>query len=363
MKEETYANKIYLDEKTCFIKQFHKEWIKFLQSFHFDFSSSAQLRLGNRLRPILCCWGYALHSKNIKYFDYNDIMKLSVSIESIHKSSIIIDDLIDQDSQRRGSKSFHIEHGIHEAILFTLLLLIESIKNINNLIDRKKLALDSQNVNLNMYLSIICDMINGALIEVSDNEKSILNIKKVNKIINLETVSLIKKSLSLGYSFNNHTYKNIKDINLIGHNLGYIFQLLNDIEPYYDIENENYKGNKNIDVCRSRKNIVISYLNKICSRGDRKRLESFINNYNTNPESNFKEISLLLEKYKIVDLLFSDIKLVYNDILKAIDKIESSSINLTVVKEFKAFIKYMITYAINRLNQKNCEKFKKIVEI
>ena len=63
-------------------------------------------RGGKRLRPILMVVGYnAVNPTNS-----GDIYKAACSVELLHTSTLIHDDLVDRDEMRRGGPTFHAEY-------------------------------------------------------------------------------------------------------------------------------------------------------------------------------------------------------------------------------------------------------------
>ena len=78
-----------------------------------------QIVNGSRFRPLLTYYGYKLFSDNLN----EKVYKSATAIELIHKSSIIIDDIIDQDDKRHSISTVHKQYSIDEALIITVFLL------------------------------------------------------------------------------------------------------------------------------------------------------------------------------------------------------------------------------------------------
>lgn len=335
------------DKKNSFIDCFDLEWNKYLASFDLPYAHSQQLAIGNRLRPILCCWGY-MHKYNLMDLaSFENIASIAVSLEAIHKASVIIDDVIDGDNKRRGVDCFHIEFSETEATFFAVCLLSGAIKNINEILSQ---TISNQFI-IKKSISLLCDtiinMCVGAIKEIQIGIADRCNIDKINQIINSETVALLKNSFLIGYmasdNYNETLFNAFSDI---GSKCGYIFQVMNDLEPFCNPQYIlSHKGNLNSDCLRSRKNIVIPYLFSNASKKDQQLLSSLMDT-----ESNYSTLKELFNKYHIRNIIFSDI----NDLRSAIHKtIENIPANLTESKwleVFPIFVDNLIEYCISVLD-------------
>jgi octaprenyl-diphosphate synthase len=93
-------------------RQLSKELDRYEGSaFHFPLNQAA--KGGKRLRPILLILAY----KTIKEKDIARTFPAAVAVELAHLESLIHDDIIDKDAERRKSASFHMLYGHEMAIL------------------------------------------------------------------------------------------------------------------------------------------------------------------------------------------------------------------------------------------------------
>ncbi|MNC18810.1 Heptaprenyl diphosphate synthase component 2 [compost metagenome] len=344
-KNIDYYYEIMSSHSESFISQFDKSWNTCLtSSIYSKYAQSSQMQVGHRLRPLLAAWGYTLFKPSNQFDDFNEILDIAVSIELLHKASIIADDLIDQDSARHGKPTFHVQYSEHEAIIFIVFLLGSSLNKL--IINLKSYAsTELQITSIVQLIAItICDMSTGALKELNLGRDGTTEINKIQEIINLETVSLIKNSFLLGYLCNSNSQTTIiRQIEAIGHNCGFIFQLLNDAEPFSQInKNIEYKGNLNFDYNKSRKNIVLSYLYGMLNNKERTEVKEKV----IKPE----RLIELYKKYDVQDFINKEILGIETEIHEELNSILLLTKNESWYLGFKKFIDYVISYCKERLS-------------
>lgn len=284
-----YYTEIMGNDGTNFLSEFNCKWREEILSHKMPYCNAAQIMGGNRLRPIFLAWGYYSNALEV---NHKYIADFAVCIELIHKASILLDDFIDNDNARHGSKTFHVEYSNAEAVLYAIFLINRSITIMHEK-DSVKNSLHTLSL-----LKVIDSMSKGGIKEVNTN--GFFTVQNAIDIINLETTSLIENSFFLGYQLSNTASQIPQEVINIGHLCGYCFQVLNDLEPFLAPEiNKKYKGSINNDFEKSRKNIVISYLYGACTQNERQILLG---------NNDFDYVSNLMNKYKIIALILEDIK-------------------------------------------------------
>jgi len=323
-----YYTEIMGNDQTNFLYKFNQKWKEELLTHNMPYCDAAQITAGNRLRPIIVAWGYYANTSDIKH---ERILDFAVSIELIHKASILLDDLIDGDEARHGLKTFHIEYSQSEAILYAIFLLNRSVT----------ILYEKDSINNSLHTSVLLKtirlMCKGGIKEISS--KGICDVQDVIDIINSETTSLIENSFLLGYQLSNKSKDKIpQEILNIGHLCGYCFQILNDIEPFLAPDvNKEYKGAINPDFEKNRKNIVISYLYGACTKSERKRLAS---------TSDFSFVCGLIQKYEIIDLILEDIEFKTNSIKNSISSLKKN--NPSYYSDFAQFLDTTISICFQK---------------
>lgn len=320
-----------------FENEFSTQWNTFIQKCDKNMAKARRLNIGNHTRPFLVFLGATTNCD----FDNPDILRetaqLAVSIESIHKASVIIDDIIDGDSLRRGEKCMHSEFGKYETIFFGVCMLAHGIQHTNDMLSNK--GNDQLHVTT---ISLLCDtiynMCHGAIREISSNVQEQINLKHIQEIINLETIKLIENSLFIGFLYSgtdNEMEGNcLRDI---GKKCGYIFQVMNDLEAFCNPEHIlAYKGNMNSDFLRSRKNIILPYLYQSCSKPERKKLIELLGG----DELCFQAAKNLFDKYSIKEIIFRDINNVYSSIFSTLTVLSPMINNRQWIETFEAYLEY-----------------------
>lgn len=316
---------------TRFLEIFENEWRRLISDYNFD--NLCQLNNGNRLRPMIVFWGYLLNKDNDSLFDISDedlhfIMNPCVMIEAIHKMSLLIDDWIDGDIARHGSTTFHVIYGADTAVLLAMNILLKGFLGLNHIHEKmyKK--------TLPLALQISYEMTLGALNEISSKDIA-FDINKVKEIVSLETASIIRNGVVIGYTAGNGADTEIIDLlDDIGYCCGYIFQALNDLEPFGNIDGlVQHKGTLNTDLLKNRKNIVVAYIYAWVSENELKMLST-----SNNSEYLSNYITSLIDKYHIKEHLMTEISNLQLRISDRIAKIEKITGHTNWCKHFNNFI-------------------------
>lgn len=185
-----YYELIMSPNEGMFSHCFNLCWNEKLDSITRPYSDAIQLRIGNQLRPKLTCWGAALNTDRPEELDLRNIAQIASCVEMLHKASVIIDDLIDNDDARHGQKAFHIEFGHDNTVIFALTLLGRGMAGLNDVFMGSKGHCKS----VALYSETIYRMAEGCLQELALDHTSRYDLHRIRNIIELETITLIKNS-------------------------------------------------------------------------------------------------------------------------------------------------------------------------
>ena len=94
----------------------------------------------------------------------------AVIVELAHTASLIHDDIIDKDKERRGKTSLYVKEGIANAVLTGHRMLSLGFN----------IALKHGKEAAKLYIEAWNDVLNGEIDEVDFNKKSIKNLKKIS---------------------------------------------------------------------------------------------------------------------------------------------------------------------------------------
>ena len=318
-----------------FSLEFNKEWDRFLKSFDLDLSSARQLHIGNHMRPQLVFWGYMLRKDIFSHINYTEIARLAVSVEAIHKASVIIDDIIDDDTKRRGEACMHRIYGEYQTVFFAVCMLAQSISQLVECLHSDRLEFQSN------MIHVLCDtilsMCTGAIKEISASTEQQVDLSYVQQIIDCETAQLIKNSLYVGFLANDTQDNAVADILCtIGSKCGYVFQVMNDLEPFCNPQYiKQYKGSINADVSRSRKSIILPHLYQACSPQEKEHLFAYIT-----MQDSFDSILTLFNKYEIRAQTMEELEDIYNSILTLLTDINNLGYG-SWAEAFRVFVEFL----------------------
>lgn len=330
-----------LEFYTNFLQTFETEWNKFISDYNFN--ELCQLNNGNRLRPMLVFWGYLLNKGDdalfdIKNQDLSPIINSCVMIEAIHKMSLLVDDWIDDDIARHGSTTFHVIYGADTTVLLAMNILLKGFLGLCSIHEK------THKKSMPLSLQIAYDMTLGALNEISSKEE-VLDISKVKEIINLETSSIIRNGIVIGYiegGGNDNDIINLLDD--IGYCCGYIFQALNDLEPFGNVNGLiQHKGTLTTDILKNRKNIVVAYIYAWAKQNETEKL---IKMNNSDEISNY--ITSLMNKYHITKYIMTEISNLQLRIRNRISRIEIKTKHTNWCKHFNDFIDITVSASKKR---------------
>ena len=336
---------VMADGENKFIEHYKKKWDEALADSYYQ---TELLSYGHKFRPRLVYWGYCAGkpSSALMDDDYDAIAQVAVGIELVHKASILLDDYIDGDTARHGIDAFHITYGPERTMIFSLNILSRSLRMINDIFMDYIENPAYLKLSMKLVIQTLEDMTLGVLKELDlSNEVALQKIDDVKEIMDLETASLITNSLLVGYLLSHK--ENVNQMNLfqeIGTDLGYIFQVLNDLEPFCSNRNDDHKGSLNTDISRNRKNICVPLLYIYLTGKDKRNLQKC-------PKEN-KDLLLLnlFNKYKIKEKLFEEINNVCKRIHENIQKMSNEPQMEEWCKQFHLFVDSVIEVSKKRLD-------------
>jgi len=348
--ELTYYNFIMGDSEESMNAVFHKKWIAFLDDLEVPYGKAIQLRIGNHLRPLLVYWGNAMGTKSVDAMCVDAATEMALCVEIMHKTSIIIDDFIDEDEKRHNKMAFHKQYSPEEAVIFSIYFLSKAFQKMNQLSAKYPIV---NNFSIGLFSQTLCSMADGCLQELTLTADSRYDSQKISRIISLETSALIKNSALLGFIINRMpTDAQMKLLNDMGDKVGYLFQAMNDLEPFSSYENISFhKGSPNMDFERSRKNLVIAYIYGMCNSKEKQKLLELKNTTETVPY-----IFQLYKKYDIFHVVQKDLQDVENQVDALLNQLAEQQINKQCLNEFHIFFTDIMKIAKNRLFTNTVDK-------
>ena len=178
---------------------------------------------GKRLRPVLM-----LITANLLGVELDRVLPFAYSLEIIHSSSLVHDDLpaIDNDDFRRGRLSCHKKFGEAEGVLCGDAMLNyayeSALANCKDLKDIKCLYALS-------FLTGINGMLGGQYLDVTCEKRKISSNEILYIIQKNKTGALIKESVRIGALLAGATTQELQILTNYAENIGLAFQIKDDI--------------------------------------------------------------------------------------------------------------------------------------
>lgn len=177
---------------------------------------------GKRVRPVL-----ALSTAEMLGVDLSFILPFCVAIESIHSYSLVHDDLpsMDNDDYRRGKLSTHKKFGEAQGILAGDALLnfaFEYVLNKENFSSN-----DAKALSLLAKFSGASGMVGGQILDLSNEKNNNVSEQVLYQIYKNKTAKLILAPILIASILSGN--KHFEILEEFGLNLGYLFQISDDI--------------------------------------------------------------------------------------------------------------------------------------
>ena len=148
----------------------------------------------------------------------------AVLIETLHTTTLIHDDVVDETKQRRGRPSLNALFDNRIAVLTGDFLLSSSIIN----------AAEIGNMNIIKILARVCrELSEGELLQIDNAEKRVINEDAYFRIIHKKTATLISACSEIGAISVYAPAEIVEKCRLFGEYLGYCFQIKDDIFDYF----------------------------------------------------------------------------------------------------------------------------------
>jgi len=191
----------------------------------------AMLKYGKRLRPLLAHLSFKVCTggKETPY-QYQRALEGTVSIELAHTASLVHDDIIDEDKERRGKPAFYVKEGIPRALLNGHKMLAIGFN----------IALSHGEQIAQLYADTWSEILCGELKEVNFNQNDIKNgtnelstkskiFGEYNKIINMKTASLFSSACKAGAIEADASGEILTILADYGREIGLAYQLADDL--------------------------------------------------------------------------------------------------------------------------------------
>jgi octaprenyl-diphosphate synthase len=170
---------------------------------------------GKRIRPIIL-----LLSNKVAGGCEAEALREAVAVELLHTESLIHDDIIDEETIRRGKPAFHLLYGFNTSLLtadFVFGMILSIVAR-----SKKNIAEDLASAALQMCEGEIMEM----KVEAEGGE---LPLEKYLSIVSKKTASLFEVAAKIGAKLASADEKVVEALSRYGYNIGIAYQIQDDI--------------------------------------------------------------------------------------------------------------------------------------
>ncbi len=242
------------------------------------------LRGGKRLRPLLF-----LRTLHVFGLDMNDYVDLAVLLELVHNATLILDDIEDRATERRGRPSSHLLFGIDTAVNTGMALHILPLRLLKNLDDKKKLRL------LETYADELSNLSCGQALDIYWHKQSKNNVttQKYFEMVSLKTGSLFRMAIRFAVIVAGQSKEVESDFLKFGSAIGSAFQIMDDVLDLTNKDNAFGKSFGN-DITEGKMSLPVLLALKIANTHDANRLKAILMRHTRNK-------ALITEAIKIIE--------------------------------------------------------------
>ncbi|WP_291143292.1 polyprenyl synthetase family protein [Flavobacterium sp. UBA7680] len=235
---------------------------------------------GKRLRPVL-----TLLTAEIFDTDYKLALPAALAIEVFHNSSLVHDDIIDEDPIRRGKPTVHKKWNTNIAILAGDAMIILTYHYLQSYEPNLAKTLTKAVVKMGIK---VCE---GQTWDVDFETRQDVTVSEYLKMIEYKTGALIATSMKMGAIIAQTSPENCDLIYKFGINVGLAFQLQDD---YLDLFGDTQTFGRRLcgDIISNKKTYLYFKALEILSETEKKQLMEL---YTVRLDDNVKKIETITE--------------------------------------------------------------------
>ena len=170
---------------------------------------------GKRIRPIITL----LAAESVGEIDDN-VYAGACAIELLHTESVIHDDIIDNETQRRHKDPFHIKYGYNTSVL-TGDFVLGLILNISSRLDNARVTKDLATAAMLMS--------EGEVLEGKLEESEDVTFEDYIKVMDYKTATAFEMAAKLGAVIGGGSEEEISGLAEYGKNIGIAYQIKDDL--------------------------------------------------------------------------------------------------------------------------------------
>jgi octaprenyl-diphosphate synthase len=227
---------------------------------------------GKRIRPIISL----LAAECVGEIDEN-VYSGACAIELLHTESVIHDDIIDNETQRRHKDPFHIKYGYNTSVL-TGDFVLGLILNISSRLDKARVTKDLATAAMLMS--------EGEVLEGKLEESEDVTFEDYIKVMDYKTATAFEMAAKLGAVIGGGSEEEISRLAEYGKNIGIAYQIKDDL---MDWKNEDKLFNLLVKKS-SDPRVVFNKMEELLKSYSEKALESLRKVKDSDSKHNLEEL-------------------------------------------------------------------------
>ena len=227
---------------------------------------------GKRIRPIISL----LAAECVGEIDEN-VYAGACAIELLHTESVIHDDIIDNETQRRHKDPFHIKYGYNTSVL-TGDFVLGLILNISSRLDKARVTKDLATAAMLMS--------EGEVLEGKLEESEDVTFEDYIKVMDYKTATAFEMAAKLGAVISGGSEEEISGLAEYGKNIGIAYQIKDDL---MDWKNEDKLFNLLVKKS-SDPRVVFNKMEELLKSYSQKALESLRKVKDSDAKHNLEEL-------------------------------------------------------------------------
>jgi len=225
---------------------------------------------GKRIRPILLLLATELVGGSPE-----KALPAAASVELLHTFTLVHDDMMDHDMERRGKPTVHAIWGDEMGIIVGDTLYSIAFRAMSEL---KKEGVPDKLImrSFEELIKANSELHEGQILDMLYSKRSYVKEEEYVKMIGKKTGVLLEASLRIGAIIGNGKEKEINALGEFGRDLGLAFQIKDDILGLTADEKELGKP-VGSDICEGKKSLPVLYAIEHASEKDREKLLGILN--------------------------------------------------------------------------------------
>lgn len=277
---------------------------------------------GKRIRPLL-----TVICARICGYTSADIFKLAIAFEYLHAATLFHDDVIDQAPTRRGQPSVCKAYGVDAAILAGDFLHARSMEIIGTYGGVECLK---------VFCRATSTMVNGEFLQLRNARKYSQSEDDYLQTIEGKTALFIAAATEIGALKGSADKAQRKALAEYGQNLGYGFQIVDDLLDYQGNADKTGKATGN-DLVEGKMTLPLIYAIQQAENVDKQRLLAIMQDKEERAES-FEEIYDLIEKYDGFRLTREKAEYYINAAIKNLEIFSQQDENISILKSLADYV-------------------------